>query len=299
MYSRILIPLDGSKVAEQALPYARFFATALKLPVDLLSVVDIDELAPLSDPSHGRHLDTVLAERMQDSGTYLEAVGWSFPGGSVTCAVEKGKPEEVIIEKAATGSGTMIAMATHGRSGIQRWLLGSVAEKVLHGASNHLLLVRASEGGSVDGEAVLKTVVIPLDGSELAEGVLSYVLDLTKKINLDVILMRAYGLPPSVAAEDYGTYQQDLMGLLEAEAKNYLEEQVKLLKAKGVEHVSSVVDFGYGAEKIIAFALKTPNNFIAMCTHGRSGIKRWALGSVTERVVQYSGDPVLVIRAES
>jgi nucleotide-binding universal stress UspA family protein len=181
----------------------------------------------------------------------------------------------------------MIAMATHGRSGIQRWLLGSVAEKVLRGASNHLLLVRASEGGSVDGEAVLKTVVIPLDGSELAEGVLSHVLDLTKKINLDVILMRAYGLPPSVAAEDYGTYQQDLMGLLEAEAKNYLEEQVKLLKAQGVEHISSVVDFGYGAEK--SSLLSRPQIISLPCTMDGRESKRWALGSVTERVVQYSG----------
>ena len=299
MHSRILVPLDGSKVAEQVLPHARFFARALHIPVDLLSVVDIEGLTALADPSHGRPIDTVLGERMHDREVYLETVGGSFSGESVTCVVERGKPEEVIIEKAAAGDGTLIAMATHGRSGIQRWLLGSVAEKVLHGASNHLLLVRASEGGRTDGEAILKTVVIPLDGSELAEGVISHAVELTKKMTLDVILLRAYALPPSVTVDDYGTYEQDLMGLLEAEAKDYLEEQVKLLKAKGIERISSVVDFGYGAEKIIAFARKTPNNFIAMCTHGRSGIKRWALGSITERVVQHSGDPVLIIRAKS
>jgi nucleotide-binding universal stress UspA family protein len=74
---------------------------------------------------------------------------------------------------------------------------------------------------------------------------------------------------------------------------------VKELKAKGLENVSSVVEFGFPAEKIIELAQKIPDNFVAMCTHGRSGIKAWALGSVTERVVRHSGDPVLVIRASS
>jgi nucleotide-binding universal stress UspA family protein len=69
------------------------------------------------------------------------------------------------------------------------------------------------------------------------------------------------------------------------------------VKGKGLENVSSVGNVGYGAEEIITLARKTPDNFIAMCTHGRSGIKRWVLGSVTERVVRHSGDPVLIIRS--
>ena len=143
MYTRILVPLDGSKVAEQVLPYARFFARALQLPVDLLSVVDIEALSALADPSHGRHIDTVSAERMHDSGAYLETVGRLFPGGSVTCAVEKGKPEEVIIEKAAAAGGTMIAMATHGHKLIGDVIHGSVANAVRHKSMVPVLLVRA------------------------------------------------------------------------------------------------------------------------------------------------------------
>ena len=75
-------------------------------------------------------------------------------------------------EKAAADKNTLIVMATHGCSGIQRWPLGSVADKVIHGATNHLFLVRASEQGKTDGEAALKTVIVPLDGSALAEQVL-------------------------------------------------------------------------------------------------------------------------------
>ena len=149
--------------------------------------------------------------------------------------MEKGKPEKVVTEKANADKNTLIVMATHGRSGIQRWPLGSVADKVIHGATNHLFLVRASEQGKTDGEAPLKTVIVPLDGSPLAEQVLPCVVELTKKIKLKVVLMRAYALPPSISAEDYGFYSADLLDHLESEARDYLAGKVNEVKQKGVD----------------------------------------------------------------
>jgi nucleotide-binding universal stress UspA family protein len=297
MYTRMLIPLDGSKVAEQVLPYARFLAKGLAIPVELLEVVDPEALALLSNPRQGRYVDTILAEGVESSKNYVETIGRSFQGAKVKSLVEKGKAEDVVIEKAAADKNTLIVMATHGRSGIQRWLLGSVADKVLHGATNHVLLVRANDGGKTDGEAALKTVIVPLDGSPLAEQVLPYVVDLAKKIKLELVLMRAYALPPAISAEDYGFYSADLLDHLEAEARDYLAGKVNEVKQKGVENVTSVVNTGYGAEEIITLGRHTPDNFIAMSTHGRSGIQRWVLGSVTDRVVRHSGDPVLIIRS--
>jgi nucleotide-binding universal stress UspA family protein len=297
MYTRMLIPLDGSKVAEQVLPYARFLAKGLVIPVELLEVVDPEALASLSNPSQGRYVDTVLTEGIESSKNYLEAIGRSFQGAKVKSLVEKGKAEDVVIEKAAADKNTLVVMATHGRSGIQRWLLGSVADKILHGATNHVLLVRANEGGKTDGEAALKTVIVPLDGSPLAEQVLPYVVELAKKIKLNLVLMRAYALPPAISAEDYGFYSADLLDHLEAEARDYLAGKVNEVKQKGVENVTSVVNTGYGAEEIITLGRHTPDNFIAMSTHGRSGIQRWVLGSVTDRVVRHSGDPVLIVRS--
>jgi nucleotide-binding universal stress UspA family protein len=297
MYSRMLIPLDGSKLAEQVLPYARYLAKALSLPVELLEVVDPDALELLVNHDQGRYLDTLLADKRTSSAHYLETMARSFEPVRVTCAVENGKAEEVIIDKAAADKDTLIVMATHGRSGIQRWMLGSIADKVLHGSTNHLFLVRAAEQAKTDGESPLKKVIVPLDGSPLAETVLPHVLDLGKKMQLEVILVRAYALPPSVTTDEYGAYTQGLFDQLETEAKDYLAEKIKVLARQGLKNVSSVVDLGYGAEEITALARKTDDNFIAMCTHGRSGVRRWVLGSVTERVVRHSGDPVLIIRA--
>jgi nucleotide-binding universal stress UspA family protein len=88
------------------------------------------------------------------------------------------------------------------------------------------------------------------------------------------------------------------MNVVKEEAGAYLEAKVDELRQNGVEKVSSILLLGSGADEIIDLARTTPDNLIAMCTHGRSGVKRWALGSVTEKVVRHSGDPVLVVRAE-
>ena len=118
---------------------------------------------------------------------------------------------------------------------------------------------------------------------------------LAKKMKLKVVLTRAYSLPP-IAGDAYEIYTEELINQVEAEARDYLAEKVKEIQQKGLENVASVTQFGSGAEEIITLARETPDSFIAMCTHGRSGIKRWVFGSVTERVLRHSGDPVVVIR---
>ena len=156
MYTRMLIPLDGSQAAEQVLPYVRFLAKGLAIPVELLEVIDPDALAGLANPEQGRYLDTLLTERTASSRAYLQTVAGSLQGSDVRTLAQTGKPEDVLIEHAAADKGALIVMASHGRSGIQRWLLGSVADKVLHGATNHVLLIHASDTGKTSGEAVLK-----------------------------------------------------------------------------------------------------------------------------------------------
>ena len=297
MYSRILIPLDGSKVAEQVVPYARNLAKTLILPVELFQALDAEALESLASPGQGRYVDTLVNERRTSSSEYLQTVGKSFKQIPVSCTLEIGKPEDLILDKAAADAQTLVVVATHGRSGFQRWVLGSVADKVLHGVANDLFLIRATEQGNTEGAATLSKVIVPLDGSPLAEKVLPRIVELGKQMPLEVILMRAYALPPAIAPNEYPGYGQELFDQLETEAKDYLSEKAKELAAQGLSKISSVVDMGYGAEEITALAHKTPDNFIAMCTHGRSGVKRWALGSVTDRVVRHSGDPVLIIRA--
>ncbi len=287
MYSKLLVTLDGSRIAEGILPYARSLAKTFNVPVELLQVIDPDVISALSDLSMGRYVDAAEADMKRTSRDYLKSVARSFlDSGTTNCSAEIGNPAEVIADRAAAHSGTLIAMATHGRSGAQRWFLGSVANKVLHAATNPLLLVRATDKSEISTEAPLKTVLVPLDGSPLAELVLPHIAAVTKSMKLEVVLLR-------VSVPVYG----QLMKSIRQETKSYLEGKVQQLEAEGLDKISYVMLEGDAAGEIIDMAQKTPDNLVAMCTHGRSGVGRWVLGSITDRVVCYSGDPVLVIRS--
>jgi nucleotide-binding universal stress UspA family protein len=299
MYKKILVPLDGSAVAEQVLPYVRTLAGGLKIPAELMGVVDIAELPFHVSAEKERYLDTMIEDSVRRSGEYLKGVAQTFPRASVTFAVEKGRAEEVIIAKAVADKETLITMATRGRSGINRWLLGSVAEKVLRGSANPLLLVRAKAEAKTEGEVTLKSIVVPLDGSEVAESVLPTVLEMAKKLNMEIVLFRACNVPYSVfgGVRDHFAMVDELLGAIKGEARDYLEKKTEELKKQGANEVSYVLEQGTSADQIISLGRKTPDNLIAMCTHGWSGVKGWVLGGITETVVRHSGDPVLVIRA--
>ena len=138
-------------------------------------------------------------------------------------------------------------------------------------------------------------VVVPLDGSALAEKILPWVVALAKMMRLEVVLIRAYSLPNAFyTTDEYVPNMWEFAERLKEEARTYLESRVESLKSQGLKHVSSILVEGDGAAEIIDFARKTPENLIAMSTHGRSGIRR-LLGSVTDRVVRNSWDPVLVM----
>ena len=189
MYKKILVALDGSRLSEGILPCADFFARTLKVPVELLLVIDSETFMP-STVKHAHYHDIIAAEQKK-RGDYLKEVAISFSDAlTVDCTVEVGKPAEVIVYRAAADNGTLIAMATHGRSGVKRWLLGSVADKVLHAASNHLLLVRTTEGTKSIEAVSLKSVLLPLDGSGLAESYMERLMDGRMKPEEVAILKR-------------------------------------------------------------------------------------------------------------
>jgi nucleotide-binding universal stress UspA family protein len=299
MYDEILIPLDGSKTAEKVLPYARYLAKRFKITIELLAVIDIAEIAAHMSADTARFLDTLIDDGVKRSTIYLGGVARTFPGSNVKCSVERGRAEEVIIARAAADRAMLITMATHGYSGLNRFLLGSVAEKVLRGTANPLLLVRATEEATPDGEATLKSIIVPLDGSELAESVLPMVAGLAKKLNLEIQLFQAYHIPYSVYAGDEGYFSanyDELIGGVRDEASKYLDKKAAELKDLGVAKVSCLTKEGFPGDEIVSLGQKTPDNLIVMCSHGRSGVRRWVLGSVAETVVRHSGDPVLITR---
>jgi nucleotide-binding universal stress UspA family protein len=266
----------------------------MKLPVELFFV---------EEPGKSATASAVAARE------YLARIGTTITGASgVEVTIEIGDAAGAIVTRGAAQRDTLIAMATHGYSGARRWLMGSVAEKVLHSAANHLLLVRPGETEE-SGEARLKTIVVPLDGSGVAERVLPVVSRLALALPLEILLLRVvpqlYLALPDTMLPVVGMNvpnQKLIWEQAHGAAVEYLNGRVEHLRADGVAAVSSLVldgSAGGTAAEIIDLAKRTPANLVAMSTHGASGVGRWLLGSVTERVVRYSNDPVLIVRAQS
>ncbi|MBM4264435.1 MAG: universal stress protein [Deltaproteobacteria bacterium] len=167
---KIIVPLDGSKLAEQALPYVRLLAEATGATVELLCVTDSADQAPLAR----------AADYCKD------AEARSFPAGAKVDRVTlPGTPAEVIVDRAESDTESLIAMTTHGASGLRRWLLGSVALKVVQAATAPVLLVRAD--GAPDKVAI-RSIIVALDGSELAESVIEPAVELAKHLNGELLL---------------------------------------------------------------------------------------------------------------
>jgi nucleotide-binding universal stress UspA family protein len=299
MYTRILVPLDGSATAEAVLPYAEAFAAGFKTSVELMSVIDIGAMTTHLAADKVHHLDTIIATEEKNSASYLENVAKIFSRFPTDCRIVRGKPAETILETTSKDRDTLIAMATHGRSGAKRWLLGSVAEKVLRGTTNPLFLVRAAEA-KTSPQRIINSIVVPLDGSSLAEQILPTVSIWAQSLDVEVTLIRAFEFPASAYygsdnyLPDYDAFREEAR----KEAADYLKEKADSLIGEGVRTVSTRTIQGPAANEIISYAQTEPRAVIAMSTHGRSGVRRWILGSVTEKVVRHGDDPVLVIRGE-
>jgi nucleotide-binding universal stress UspA family protein len=293
MYTRILVPLDGSKLAEQVLPYVRALAPALQAQVHLVRV----EVA--FAPLHQSYPGVMEAETHRAEG-YLEEIAASLREDDLTlsCAVVEGRPAACIAAEAKQEPGTIIAMTSHGRSGFTRWLLGSVANEVLQAAANPLLIIKASDQEPSENQVKLEHVLVPLDGSEQAEKILALVGQLTSALTLPVTLVRV--TPTRESYYRYADYPivdwEDLATQVDAEAAEYLHQAGQKLRRQGGSSVEERLLHGSPAEAIMDLARETPGNMVMMTTHGRSGAGRLVLGSIADRVVRHSGNPVLLVR---
>jgi nucleotide-binding universal stress UspA family protein len=284
MYARIVVPLDGSELSERVLPYVKHLATVFGASVELVKAIETEDIP-----------EDVVTEIRQEGTSHLEHIAATFPEQLTTsCTVESGHAAEVILHAADAQDGTLIVMATHGYSGLQRWLLGSTAHKVVQAANSPVLLIPTGTTGNSGEELVtFDKFIVPLDGSTLAELILPYVVTLCKALDMEMILVRAYN-PRFPGAT---IRMHEVSQIVHDAAENYVTEKARQLKNEGVKQVSCQVLRGIPAEQITDFALATPKSLTAMCTHGKHGVGRWVLGSVTDAVIHSSQEPVLVFRA--
>ncbi len=307
MFRRILTPLDGSTLSEGILPYVRALAPAFGARVELLRTYQnlAYELAPQDEADSASitaALEPVAVRLHNQAEDYLERVAGSLQelGIATDIAVRSGPAADHIINEANEVEGTLVAMSTHGRTGLGRWIMGSVTDRVLHTTAAPLLVVHPERGApSVDSTASIQTLIVPLDGSDLAETMLPVAAEIAKAIGAGVVLAETVGVPSGYYPEEDsgGATGVSILSQMEDQAEEYLGMQAASLRAMGVEKVRTSVTRGNAAAEIEELARGIPDSMIIACTHGRSGVGRTVLGSVTDRLARHSGHPALIVRA--
>ena len=293
MYRRMLVTLDGSELSEVVLPYVKGMVGRLGLDVVLLHVCKPEEreLVPL-------HRDYIEHKAEVIKGQAKEvwkksAVMPVKEEVEVRGELASGYPAEEILRFADENSIDLILMATHGRSGFKRWAIGSVADKVLHASKVPVWLVPARGPGDVTYDMwPKKTVVVPLDGSELAEAVLPHVKALVEQSGVDLVEVVLLRVVESPVMSDH--YFSNIPETREAIEK-YLARVEERLRKAGLS-VQSRMLTGEPAEQIVDYAGATPFSLVVMSTHARSGLSRWVLGSVAMKVVSGISGPILLVR---
>jgi nucleotide-binding universal stress UspA family protein len=301
MTSRILVPLDGSALAERALSCAVMLAQGLSADLVLFRAVSI----PLDFKDVLRDVPQDVEAQMEqlenEASDYLDEVASHINefGLNVCTVVECGPAAEAIVDYAEQTGIQQIVMATHGYSGISRWRHGSVAERVLQSAGVPVLLVRAGEEKTDDIRQAMQCqrIMVPLDGSSVAEQVLPPAISVAQALDAEIVLFR---VPIAhISGSLSGDWALPLEGTLETAngiAGVYLDSVAEHLREQGIE-VSTAMRMGGVANVIIEYAEANEIDLIAMCTHGRTGLARWTLGSVADRVLRAGRIPLLLVRA--
>jgi nucleotide-binding universal stress UspA family protein len=282
MTTRILVPLDGSPLSDRVLAQVRRVLHREDAQVVLLHVITDEAAARLYPPGeNGLVLARKHVEKLRDE---LVAQGAQAESRVVT-----GDPAARILEIADEIGADLIAMTTHGRTGLDRFVRGSVAERVLRHTSRPLLLVNPHT--RAEGELELERILVPLDGSELAGEILPLVATLARLYDAEVVLLYAIELAvvldPMVAA---------LPVLTPADAETLLAPFKKRLP--GIKTRTRIA-MGPPAASIVEAIREEKASLVAMTTHGRAGLSRWFFGSVAEQVVRNTSCPLLVKRRTS
>jgi nucleotide-binding universal stress UspA family protein len=281
----ILVPLDGSKQAELALAYLTALRPLENLHVRLLSVAPSDESTSAEEEARREALAADYLDNVEERTRANYDI-------TLDCVRRTGRPHEEILEETRRDDVDLLLMSTHGHTITDPERLGSVADKVIRGAACPTLLI----GSHALVPLQIEQITVPLDGSDLAAEALPVARALAEKLGSKVRLVQAVEHPP-YDIESVGTWLgslgADVIESLNLTASLYLTEAKRELESS--VPVETEVLTGPPTVALMSDLQEHPPDLLVMGSHGRTGIIRWALGSVTDRMIR-GPVPVLVLR---
>jgi nucleotide-binding universal stress UspA family protein len=301
--SQILVPVDFSECSGLAVRLAGRFAGAFQAEMDLLHVVEVLEFVP--DENAGSALgNEPLAEFAEKQGrAKLEALvaDCARQGLKIRRAItERGRPSDVVVDVAKRGNYDLVTIATHGRTGFNRVLLGSVAERIVRRAPCPVLSARAP---GVKAHSTPRRVLVPVDYSSYSRAALEYAGFLAKAFGAELDVVHVWDRPTYVS-EDVVIQDRDgrrstltemIVENAEREMSDFLRQATSEKGSRAVELPKHRLLSGEPVSTLLRELEKGSHDLVVLGTQGRTGLKHLLLGSVAERLVRLSPVPVVTV----
>jgi nucleotide-binding universal stress UspA family protein len=287
MFNQILFPTDGSDGAAAAFDHVLDLAAHQDATVNILNVVDTTQDSVLE-------IGEETADALEQEGKQIveEAAAQAQQRGVDTVAeVVQGTPYREIIDYAETHGVDLVVIPTHGRRGLERFLLGSTTERVVRRADVPVLTIRPDDDIAITHP--YENVLVPTDGSDCANQALAIGVDVADAEEAVLHLLSVVAMP-SLGADARPDIQ---MEMLEDSAHELLDEAEAFTTNAGVEVASKDAEYGPSIHKaILTYIEKQDIDLVVVGTHGRTGFDRYVLGSVTDYLIRTSPIPVLTVR---
>ncbi|QIB74958.1 universal stress protein [Halogeometricum borinquense] len=288
MFEQILFPTDGSNGAVVAFDHVLDLAVRHNATVHLLNVADTSQSSVLR-----RQDDDVETLVQEGERTVREAENNAQQRDVDTVTeVTSGEPYRKIIDYSETHEIDLVVMPTHGRQGLERFLIGSTTERVVRRADVPVLTIRPDDDGTITHP--YQDVLVPTDGSDCANQALSVGVAVADAEGAELHLLSAI----AIAALGVDVRVDIQMEMLEESAQQLLDDAATFAADAGVEPTSKAVEYGPSIHQTILTYLEEQDiDLVVVGTHGRTGFDRYLLGSVTDYLVRTSPIPVLTVRA--
>lgn len=306
MLRKILVPVDSSEESRTIVRLAQGLAKATESELTLLSVVDTEDIRIVEAGATGAgssSTEDVIEQITTKVKTDLEAeaVELRKTGIGAVARVVAGAPAEMIVAEAEAIGVDLIAMSTRRESALARGILGSVTDRVLHSTKKPLLVLQPEDitDESV-GAGFVRHIVVPLDGSTLSETAVAPATGLAKATGAEIVFTEVVKLPVygmDMGGVGYGSvhYAEELDTKLQEEtATRYLQGFVEDAETAGIK-ARAQVRVGNPSIQIVDEAAASEGSIVVMATHGAGGLKRWVIGSVTDKAIRSAHRPVMVI----
>jgi nucleotide-binding universal stress UspA family protein len=288
MLERILIPLDGSKLSEASLGPGVELARAFDAELHLLGVCE----GP--DEKHHRLMQAYLERNVEA----MRGNAASAPRRAKT-VVLCGDPAGQILDYAAREQVSLLIMVTHGHSGIMPWTMGGTANKIVHGAPMPVLLLRATAVKKKGPQkSIFGKILLPLDGSGAGETAATLILEIAARLKSEVTLLTVIESSQrvhTIGGLDYIRFPEQEVEKTKRDMSGYLDCAVRRFRDRGIE-AHSELRSGHAAEVILKSAKAAGAQLVAMSSHGKSGLREWVFGSVSQKVLHAGKTHLLLVK---